>query len=80
MVVAGPSRHRCAGIAGPVVYGSRWHYPTLGGKGHAEGTVVECESCGKTWVAGSMSGFMGAIWREEGPVGRWRRERRSRKA
>lgn len=45
------------------------------------GTVRRCEECGQTWVALAPrrdAGEMHNMWRREGRIERWRRERRAR--
>jgi len=43
------------------------------------GTVRACDECGRTWVAEKPPpGLMPSVWRPEGRIARWRRERRER--
>lgn len=44
----------------------------------AAGTVRACDECGRTWVAydGPIN-VMASVWRPEGRIARWWRERRS---
>lgn len=66
-----PEQHHC----GPNKYGVwlKYSYDNIG-------TVRGCE-CGKTWVAISNPdmGACYALWREEGALARWFRERKQKK-
>lgn len=83
-IVHTPRRHICDGLSGQSVRThsggpSGWWYPVGDEPLHRypAGTVREC-SCGRTWVAGELDGLMQSIWRREGRLERWWRERRSR--
>lgn len=65
--------HRC----GP---GQRGTWP--GHDHELPGTVLQCEECGRTWVArmaDPRSGLVVRVWEREGWWARWRRERRNAK-
>ena len=76
-VVSEPTRgHVCDGLSVRLV--SRWWAPSLDNNRRClEGTVAEC-SCGRTWVAGRQDGRVASIWRPEGRVERWFRERKDK--
>lgn len=72
VVYSPPTGHDC----GPNRYGY-WPANMFG----QPGTVRECETCGKTWVAWHDRldvGYMGVKWRRESRIARWWRERRHR--
>ncbi len=71
LIALPPGRHSC----GPNKYGV-W----LKNSYDAVGTVRSCE-CGKTWVAieNPQPGTCYVLWREEGMIARWLRERKQRK-
>lgn len=72
--------HVCEGLSRRRTSHSDWWFSNddEGLRRYPEGTVRSC-SCGKTWVAGKVTGMMTNVWRRETRFERWRRERRSRK-
>lgn len=78
-IVSVPDRHVCDGLSGRT--NGVWWYPHGDEpmRRYPEGTVRRCE-CGRTWVAGNLAGYMSSIWRREGWLERWLRERGERRA